>query len=44
VKGWSFKRGLIVGMGIGVLVFLGITAFRFFYNRDRKAIEYMGAK
>jgi hypothetical protein len=26
------------------MLFLGITMFRFFYNRDRKALEYMEAQ
>jgi hypothetical protein len=30
VKGWSFKRELIAGLGIGVAVFLVVAAFRFF--------------
>jgi hypothetical protein len=40
----SFLKGVISGAaGMLVLVLL-VLAFRFFYNRDRKAIEYMEAQ
>jgi hypothetical protein len=40
----SFRNGLITGLGIALVLFLVITAFRFFEERDRKAIEYMEAQ
>jgi hypothetical protein len=40
----SFRNGLMTGLGIALALFLVITMFRFFYNRDRKAIEYMEAQ
>jgi hypothetical protein len=40
----NFWKGVITGAaGMLVLVLL-VLAFRFFYNRDRKAIEYMEAQ
>ncbi|MDR3173398.1 MAG: hypothetical protein LBU19_04030 [Treponema sp.] len=40
----DFLKGVITGAaGVLVLVLL-VLVFRFFYNRDRKAIEYMEAQ
>jgi hypothetical protein len=40
----NFWKGVITGAaGMLVLVLL-VLAFRFFYNRDRKVIEYMEAQ
>jgi flagellar biosynthesis/type III secretory pathway M-ring protein FliF/YscJ len=40
----SFWKGVVTGIGGMILIVLLFLAFQFFYNRDRKAIEYMEAQ
>ena len=40
----DFWRGVITGAAGMLVLVLIIMAFRFFYNRDRKILEYMEAQ
>jgi hypothetical protein len=40
----SFLKGVITGAAAMLVLVLVVTAFWFFYNRDRKIYEYMEAR
>jgi hypothetical protein len=40
----NFLKGIITGAAGMLVLVLVVMAFRFFYNRDRKMLEYMEAQ
>jgi hypothetical protein len=40
----DFLKGVLTGAVIMLALVLAVSAFRFFYNRDRNVIEYMEAR